>query len=151
MQILLFSNIQFSGFINPYCYVLFIMLLPFQFSRTLSLFLGLAMGILIDLFSGTPGVHSTATLFLAFVRPYVLDLIAQHDRYEGIPSPRISYLGLEWFVIYTLIMVLLHHLVLFYIEVFSFAHFFHTLLKVLLSSVFTFIFIILSQYFIFRK
>ena len=151
LQLLLFNNIQFSGFINPYVYILFFLLLPFTISKALMLILGLLMGLAIDLFMGTPGVHAAATVLVAFIRPGVFKLIAPHDGYDANTLPRISYMGLEWFVKYTIIMVVVHHLVLFYVEVFSFSHFFHTLLKVMLSSVFSCAFIILSQFFVFRK
>jgi rod shape-determining protein MreD len=151
LQLLLFNNIQFSGYVNPYVYVLFFLLLPFSISRALMLILGLTMGLAIDLFMGTPGVHTAATVLIAFIRPGVLELIAPHEGYETNTLPRISYMGLEWFIKYTLIIVVIHHLVLFYIEIFSFSHFFHTLLKVILSSVFSCAFIVLSQFFIFRK
>ncbi|MBN2273783.1 MAG: rod shape-determining protein MreD [Bacteroidales bacterium] len=151
LQLLLFNNIQFSGFINPYVYVLFFLLLPFTFSRALLLFLGLAGGLVMDLFMGTPGVHAAATVLVAYIRPAVLELIAPHDGYEANTLPRISYMGLEWFIKYTVIIVFAHHLTLFYLEVFSFSHFFHTLLKVILSSVFSIAFIILSQFLVFRK
>jgi rod shape-determining protein MreD len=151
LQLLLFNNIRFSGFINPYVYVLFFILLPFDFSRSLMLVLGLAMGLILDLFMGTPGVHSFATVLIAFSRPGLLNLIAPHDGYNLNTLPRVSQMGLIWFVKYTAIIVLTHHLVLFYAEVFSFSHFFFTLLKVLLSSVFTIAFIVLSQFFVFRN
>ena len=151
LQLLLFNNIQFSGFINPYVYVLFFLLLPFTISNALMLILGLLMGLTIDLFMGTPGVHAAATVLVTFFRPGVLKLIAPHDGYDLNTLPRVSYMGLEWFVKYTIIIVVVHHLVLFYVEVFSFSHFFHTLLKVMLSSVFSCAFIILSQFFVFRK
>lgn len=151
LQLLLFNNIEFSGYINPYVYVLFFLLLPFTFSKALMLILGLVMGLVVDLFMGTPGVHTTATVFIAFIRPGVLKFIAPHDGYDPNTLPRISYMGLEWFIKYTFIIVIIHHVVLFYVEVFSFAHFFHTLLKVILSSVFSCTFIILSQFFVFRK
>ncbi|MBN1414534.1 MAG: rod shape-determining protein MreD [Bacteroidales bacterium] len=151
LQLLVFDNIQFSGFINPYVYVLFLLLLPFNFSRSLMLILALVMGLILDMFSGTPGVHTTSTVLIAFIRPGVLNLIAPHDGYEANTLPRITYMGLEWFIKYTLIIVFIHHLVLFYIEVFSFSHFFHTLLKVVLSSSFSCVFIVLSQFFVFRK
>ena len=151
LQLLLFNNIQFSGFINPYVYVLFFLLLPFTISNALMLILGLLMGLALDLFMGTPGVHAAATVLVAFIRPGVLKVIAPHDGYDTNTLPRISYMGLEWFVKYTIIIVVVHHLVLFYVEVFSFSHFFHTLLKVMLSSVFSCAFIILSQFFVFRK
>ncbi len=151
LQLLLFNNIEFSGYINPYVYVLFFLLLPFSFSRALMLLLGLVMGMTIDLFMGTPGVHTAATLLIAFLRSGVLEMIAPHDGYDLNTLPRISTMGLEWFIKYTLIIVVIHHLVLFYMEVFSFSHFFHTLLKVILSAVFTSAFILLSQFFVFRK
>jgi rod shape-determining protein MreD len=151
LQLLLFNNIRFSGYINPYVYVLFFLLLPFDFSKALMLLLALIMGLTLDLFMGTPGVHSLATVLIAFARQGVLNMIAPHDGYNLNILPRVSQMGLIWFIKYTAIIVLMHHLVLFYAEVFSFSHFFFTLLKVLLSSFFTFVFIVLSQFFVFRN
>lgn len=151
LQLLLFNNIRFSGFINPYVYVLFFILLPFDFSGTLMLVLGLVMGLILDLFMGTPGVHSLATVLIAFARPGVLNLIAPHDGYDLNTLPRVSQMGLIWFVKYAAIIIVIHHLVLFYAEVFSFSHFFFTLLKAVLSSVFTLVFIVISQFFVFRN
>jgi rod shape-determining protein MreD len=151
LQLLLFNNIRFSGFINPYVYILFFILLPFDFSGSLMLVLALAMGLILDLFMGTPGVHSLATVLIAFIRPGMLNLIAPHDGYNLNSLPRVSQMGLIWFIKYAAIIVVIHHLVLFYAEAFSFAHFFFTLLKVLLSSVFTLAFIVLSQFFVFRN
>jgi rod shape-determining protein MreD len=151
LQLLLFNNIRFSGYINPYVYVLFFLLLPFDFSKALMLLLALIMGLTLDLFMGTPGVHSLATVLIAFARQGVLNMIAPHDGYNLNILPRVSQMGLLWFIKYTAIIVLIHHLVLFYAEVFSFSHFFFTLLKVLLSSFFTFVFIVLSQFFVFRN
>jgi len=151
LQLLLFNNIRFSGFINPYVYVLFFILLPFDFSGSLMLVLALIMGLILDLFMGTPGVHSFATILIAFARPGVLNLIAPHDGYDLNTLPRVSQMGLIWFVKYAVIIIVIHHLVLFYAEVFSFSHFFFTLLKVILSSVFTLVFIVLSQFFVFRN
>lgn len=151
LQLLLFNNIQFSGFINPYVYVLFFILLPFDFPKWLAVVLGLLMGLIIDLFSGTPGVHTTATVLIAYLWPFLLAVIAPYDGYDNSARPRVSYMGIEWFVKFTIIIVLIHHLVLFYVEVFSFAHFFRTFLKVILSSLFSIVIIILSQFFVFRK
>ena len=151
LQLLLFNNIQFSGFINPYVYILFFLLLPINFPRWLMLILGLLMGLSIDLFMGTPGVHTTATILIAYLRPFILNAIAPHDGYDNASLLRISYMGFEWFVRYTIIVVLIHHMVLFYVEVFSFSHFFRTFLKVILSSLFSVTIIIISQFFVFRK
>lgn len=69
LQVLLLNNIQFSGYINPYMYVLFILLLPFETPRYLLLLLGFFLGLLVDIFSNTPGFHASATTFLAFCAP----------------------------------------------------------------------------------
>ena len=151
VQILVFNNIQFSGYVVPYIYILFILLLPFETPRWLLLLAAFTLGISVDLFTQTPGMHAAASVFMAFLRPWVLGMSAPRDGYEPGTYPRLYFYGFQWFLRYTVILVLAHHLVLFYIEVFRFSEFFSTLLRVLLSSLFSIILIILSQYFIFRK
>lgn len=151
LQVLVFNNIQLSGYINPYIYILFILLLPFDTPGWLLLLLGFLMGLSIDIFSDTLGMHTIATTLIAFLRPYVLDIIAPRDGYEAGTNPRIAYYGFSWFFKYAAILVLIHHFVLFYIEVFRFGSFFSTLFRVILSSAVTLLIIILSQYFVFRR
>lgn len=151
LQILVLNNIQISGHIVPYVYILFILLMPFETPNWLLLVTAFALGLSVDLFTQTPGMHAAATVFMAFVRPYVLGLSAPRDGYEPGSFPRLYYYGFKWFLRYTVILVLTHHFVLFYIEVFRFSEFFSTLLRVLVSSLFSVILIMLSQYFIYRK
>lgn len=150
-QLLVLNNIQISGYINPYMYVLFILLMPFETPGWLLLTSAFLLGLVMDLFTYTPGMHTISTLFMAFLRPYVLRIIAPHDGYEPGSFPRVFYYGIDWFVKYAAILILFHHLVLFYIEVFRFTDFFATLLRVILSSLVSLVFIVLSQYVIFRK
>lgn len=151
IQVLIFNNIQLSGYINPYIYILFILLLPFDTPGWLLLLLGFLMGLSIDIFTDTLGMHTIATTLIAFLRPYVLDIIAPRDGYETGTNPRIAYYGFSWFFKYAAILVVIHHFVLFYIEVFRFGGFFSTLFRVILSSAVTLLIIILSQYFVFRR
>lgn len=151
LQVLLLNNIQFSGYINPYMYVLFILLLPFETPRYLLLLLGFFLGLLVDIFSNTPGFHASATTFLAFLRPYTISLISPRDTFEVNTPPRVKYMGIGWFLRYTLILVLAHHLFLFFIEAFTFHGFIHTLIRSLLSAAFTCILIIISQFLIFKE
>ena len=88
-QVLVLNNIQVSGYINPYMYVLFILLLPFETPRWLLLISGFAIGISIDLFANTLGMHTSATVFMAFLRPYILKLLMPHDEYEQSTYPRL--------------------------------------------------------------
>lgn len=147
LQVLLFNNIQFSGYINPYVYLMFILLLPVEIPSWLLLFLSFVTGMIIDLFSGSSGIHTSATLLAGFVRPYVLRLSSPRDGYEPGANPSMLVYGFKWFFLYTLVMVLVHHTALFYLEVFRFTDFFRTMLRVLLSSAFTITFILLIEYY----
>lgn len=151
VQLLVFNNIQFSGYVNPYVYVLFILLLPYKTSGWALLILGFLTGLSIDVFNNTQGMHSSATLFMAFVRPYVLNRFASRDNSDKAGIPNIANNGFNWFVQYTILMVLIHHFSLFYLEAFSLSNFFVTLGRTLLSTVFSSAVIILSQFFVFRN
>lgn len=146
LQLLLFNNIQFSGYINPYVYIMFILLLPFEISAWLLLIISFFTGFLIDIFTGVPGMHTSATVLAGFVRPFVLRIISPRDGYESGSEPSLFAYGFKWFFIYTLVIVFIHHLFLFYIEVFRLSDFFNTFLRVLLSTVFSVIFILLLEY-----
>jgi rod shape-determining protein MreD len=146
-----FDNIELNGYINPYIYILFIILLPFETPNWLLLGIGFLLGILVDLFSMTPGLHASATVFIAFLRPFVLKIFSPRDGYETGTFPRVAYYGLNWFAKYSMILIFSHHFILFTIEIFRFSDILLIFSKTLLSGVFTTIFIIISQYFIYRR
>ena len=150
VQILMMNHIQFSGFVNPYFYVLFILLLPINIPRYLILILGFLLGITIDVFSNTPGVHASSTVFMAFLRPFVIN-VSNVDEQDRMMIPSLANIGLGWFARYAGILILLHHLFLFFVEIFTFQGFLHTLLRSFSSAIFTFVFILISQFLIFRK
>jgi rod shape-determining protein MreD len=147
LQVLLFNNIQFSGYINPYVYIMLILLLPVEIAPWLLLLISFFTGLTIDFFTGTPGMHAFATVLAGFSRPNVLRLISPRDGYETGAMPSMNIYGFRWFLFYTIAIVLIHHIALFYLEVFRFADFFRTLLRVLLSSFFSVTFILLAEYY----
>ena len=151
LQVLIIDNIQFSEFVNHFIYVLFILLLPFETPGWLLLLSAFLLGFSVDLFEHTPGLHSSATIFMAFLRPLVLKGLAPREDYEPNTYPRVYYYGFLWFLKYAFILVLMHHIFLFYLEVFTFSGFFMTFLKVLLSTIFSLILIMISQYLIYKK
>lgn len=147
LQILLFNNIQFSGYVNPYVYILLILLLPFNIQPWLLLLFSFGTGLIIDIFTGSPGMHSSATVLAGFVRPFVLRIISPRDGYDTGSAPSMLTFGFTWFFTYTLLMVLIHHTALFYLEVFRLTDFFRTLLRVILGSAFSITFILLIEYY----
>ena len=146
LQLFLFNNIQFSGYVNPYVYILFILLLPVEIPAWLLLIISFFTGLIIDLMTGTPGMHTSATVLAGFARPYVLRLISPREGYETGSGPSMFVYGFKWFLLYTIFIVLIHHFLLFYLEVFRLSDFFNTFLRVLLSSLFSVIFILLLEY-----
>jgi len=150
-QVLVMDNVMINGFMIPYIYLLFILLMPFETPRWLQLLAGFGLGLTLDLFSNTLGMHTAATVLAAFARSYMLDLLAPRDGYEPDSFPRIHYYGFYWFLKYTLVIVFIHHFALFYLEVFQLKEFLSTLLRVILSSILSASTIVLSQYFVFRK
>jgi hypothetical protein len=150
-QVLVMDNIMLNGYLVPYIYILFLLLMPFETPMWVQLLAGFLLGLSIDLFENTLGMHTAATVLVAFLRPYLLNLLAPRDGYEPETYPRIHYYGFNWFLKYTLVVVVIHHFALFYLEVFQLKDFFSTLLRVFLSSILSTATIVLSQYFVFRK
>ena len=151
LQVLLLDNIQMGGYLSPYFYVIFILLLPFETPKWLLLSLAFIMGLSIDLFNGTPGMHAAASVFMAFLRPFTLKNFSPRDGYETGSFPRIHFYGIEWFAKYAIILVLSHHFFLFFIEAFRFSDIFFTLGRIILNTILTSILVVLSQFFIFRR
>jgi len=152
LQVMIFNNIQITSLgIFPFIYVIFIILLPFETPKWLLLISAFALGIIIDFFSDTYGLHASATVLMAFARPGILQFNAPRDGYEAGTQPRIFYYGFEWFLRYAVVLIFIHHLFFFYVEAFNFHDFFISLLKVILSTIFTGTFIVISQYLTFTK
>jgi rod shape-determining protein MreD len=151
LQVLIFNNLHIQGYINPYIYILFILLIPFETPHWLLLISAFALGFGVDLFSDTMGMHAAASVFMAFCRPGILRMVYSSKDYEVGITPGINDLGFEWFLKYAFILVFLHHLAFFYLEVFTFKEFFYTFGRVILSTITTVLFIILSQYLFYIK
>src|SRR5574344_1965588 len=99
VQVLIMNNIQFSGYVNPYFYVLFILILPIGVPRYLLLILGFLLGITVDVFCNTPGIHASATVLISFLRPYFF-YSSNLDEQEKAMLPTIKNMGLGWFLRY---------------------------------------------------
>ncbi len=148
-QVLFLNQVQMSGFANPYIYILFIMLLPVNAPRYVLLLGAFFIGLSIDIFSNTLGVHAFASVFIAFLRPLIVRAITNREE-DMEDYPGLAQNGLGWFVYYTAIMVFLHHVALFFIEVFTFTDILGTLYRIVLSSLFSIFVIVLSQFIVFR-
>lgn len=135
LQVAIFDNIHFLGFITPYPYILFILLYPLNVNRNLLLLLSFLLGITLDIFNNSGGVHTTACITLAFMRKSLLKMSFGYS-YEyhmfKIPEKFSSEL-----LTYYVSGVLIHHTILITLELLDFKHFVEMSLRILGSSIFT--------------
>jgi hypothetical protein len=146
-QILIFNQIQFSGYINPYIYIFALILLPPGMGRVSSLFVGFITGAVMDMFTYDPGLHTASSVFLMYIRPFILRLFTARaqDEIEEI-SPRI--IGMPRFIVYAGLLIFCHHFFLFLLENFSFYGLHRVLSRSLLSGIFTLIIFLLLYFLI---
>lgn len=145
-QVLFLKNFSLYNLAIPWFYVLFILLLPLQTSNFLLFLLSFLLGLSVDMFSNSPGLHAAACTVMAFCRILLIRIITPRDGYEMGMEPGIKGMGLRWFLIYSTVLVLVHHLVLFNLEVFRLNEMVISSVRAISSSVFTIFLIILSQY-----
>jgi hypothetical protein len=145
-QGLILNHVNLGGYINPYFYIYFILLLPFSTPRWMLLILAFILGIGIDMFTNTIGLNAAACVIMAFARPFVISAISSGPESLIGDTPSLKNQGLKWFLYYAIILILVHHISLFYLEIFRFSEFLATFIRVLLSSAFTLILVMISEY-----
>ncbi len=150
IQVLILNSVQVSGYINPYLYVLFILLLPFNTPKWLVLTSAFAIGILIDMFSYSYGMHAAASVLMAFCRPLVISFASGKHEIDHEIQPSIIDFGFKWFLLYSSLLIFIHHFAYFFLEEFTFRYFFSSLFKIIINVIITLILVIMSQY-LFQK
>ena len=146
LQLLLFNSIDFLGYLNPFPYVLYIILFPVNGNKPTLLATSFLLGLLLDIFTNSGGVHATASLILAYVRPSIFKfsfgLSYEYQTVkiaDKITPERISFLILAIFI---------HHLFLFLLEFFRLSLIVSVIGRTLLATIFTFFMCLLIIYLI---
>lgn len=151
LQVLIVQNIRLGSYIILLPYILFILLLPFETPKLAVLFASFFIGLIIDMFYDTAGIHAAACTMIGFSRYYVLKLLSPREGYDPGLVPIVDSMGPVWFVTYAGLMIFIHHLFFFYLEIFRFDEFFRTFLRVILSTIGTFVFVYIVQFLFFKK
>jgi hypothetical protein len=150
LQVLLFRRFYFgwSGFnyVQFIVYPILFMILPFKVSRSALVLIGFIVGMVIDMFYDSPGVHTSASVFSTFLRPYILSTIEPRKGYNVNDSPTPKYLGMNWFLTYSSILMFCHLFFYFSVEVFTFYYMGEIWLKTIFSFVFSMIVITMYAY-----
>jgi rod shape-determining protein MreD len=151
VQVLVFKNVVLFHTAFCFVYVLFLLTFPVETNPLLLMLMAFILGLGIDVFYDSVGLHAMASVFMVYVRAYWLSRITPQGGYDRNSVPTLAANGTQWFVVYALPLVFIHHSVLFFTEAGGALYFWFTLLKVVLSTVFTVVAIVLIQLFFARK
>ncbi len=144
LQVFIVNQITLGGMINPQVYPLFILVLPTRIKGWMLLLLAFILGLLIDMFSDSLAIHAAASVFMAFCRPTVFRLTIGPRQQDNDMDPSFRSMGGITLSVYTIILILLHHAMLFFLEIFRFTEFMQTLSRIFLSAIFSFLFLMIA-------
>jgi rod shape-determining protein MreD len=143
LQVTLLSHINFLGYINPYLYVFFILLLPFTLNQWKVIVYSFLIGIVIDVFQDSGGVNAAACLVAAYFRPAILKF-AFGVSYE-FQTIKFYQTPIAQRLTYIFLIVLIHHLVLFSLAYFNFDFIWDILKNTLFSGLFTVLLVLIAM------
>ena len=145
VQVLLISRLVLFDLGWCFLYLGFLLFLPLRTPIVVQLLLSFGMGLAMDIFYDTGGLHAAAAVLLGFLRPWVLRILTPRDGYDSGDTVNVHQMGWQWFGVYLLLLVVLHHTAFFVLELGSFQHFGTTLGKILVSALFTSVALLIIQ------
>ena len=150
LQGLVINELQLSVYAYPMVYILVLFALPFEYNVLISFLLALLLGVCVDVLSDTFGLHTSASLFIAYMRPLVLQILKPRDGYDLSVLPTVHDMGVAWFSAYIFIMLFVHHLWFFVLEILRFDLIGLIALKTLVSTILSFLIVFGLQYLLYK-
>jgi rod shape-determining protein MreD len=141
LQVLLFNQLQLWGACHPYIYILCLLMMPITLSHSADMLIGAAVGLVMDVFCNSLGVHMASCILVMFIRPYLLGAVV-NDRDRLNEQICLRTLGWEAFIKYMVILVVIHHLTVFMLAAWSISHIIFVLVETLVSGFITCILIL---------
>lgn len=144
LQVLIFNNVDYWGYVNPMIYIVYLLLSPYRENRVPYLCTAFLLGLCVDIFSNTGGLHAASSVFIAYCRKSIL-LIVFGKNFEYQEMDLVGY-PFTKILSYTTLMVVLHHTLFYFLEVFNFNHLLLTTVKIIGASLFTIAVCLLAIY-----
>lgn len=136
LQVLLFDQLQLLGVCHPYIYILCLMMMPVTLPHNVDMIIGALVGVVMDIFCNSLGVHTAACILIMFIRPYIISsMVNDIDRLNEAISMHV--LGVENMIKYVLILVFVHHAVVFLLAAWSWSHIGFVLIETIVSGIIT--------------
>ena len=150
-QVMVFKQLVLFNTAFCFLYLAFILLLPIETNTLILMLTAFILGFCVDIFYDSLGLHALSLVLVAYLRNYWLGTITPQGGYDAGEGPTLAVNGLQWFMVYALPLVFIHHFVLFFTEAGGFGIFWFTMLKVITSMTFTMSVILFLQYFSFDR
>jgi rod shape-determining protein MreD len=145
LQVLFLNRICLFGYVTPLYYIWLIAKFDSSMPRYGTLLWAFSLGLVIDLFSGTPGLNAASATLLAMFQPGIMKLFVSLDRHDVLVPGSVS-MGWRQFAGYLLLLTLLHHSVYFILRSIPLGDWTVLALKVVFSTLLTFIFMIVTDW-----
>lgn len=153
VQVFVLDRIHLHYMVTPYIYFLFILWMPFQLNRSAQMLIAFALGFTLDSFRHHPGFHAAACVLLAYLRPFLINLLIPQEgaesNYEE-PSAK-SMGGFIPYLVYAGMLTFVHHGWLFFLEALQFGNFWYFIIKTLLSTAISLLLIVIVELLFSRK
>lgn len=151
VQVILLKNLALFGTAFCFAYVAYFLFFPVETNPLALMGIAFLMGISLDIFYNSPGLHAAASVLMTYARSHWLNTITPQGGYDVSSVPSLRMGGLQWFLVYSIPLIFLHHLTLFFVEVGGSGLFWFTLGKASASTAFTSVVIVLMQYLFARR
>lgn len=153
VQVFVLDRIHLHQMVTPYIYFLFLIWLPFNMGRTQQMLIAFLLGFTLDSFHHQPGFHSAACVLIAYVRPFLINiLIPQEGADTNYNEPSFTSMGgILPYMVFISVLTFIHHAWLFFLEAWQFGNIWYFLVKTLLSTVLSLLLIIITEMLFVRK
>ncbi len=147
LQLLMFNNVNFLGFVNPWIYIILIIIIPQSIKDNYLIIIAFMIGLLLDSLFSTSGINTISLISVAWLRNYVLRKIFSGKNYDKKKFISIKNNGFNLYLKYVTLMVLIHHGILILVDYISFIKISEIIIKTILSSIVSIIIIMCFSFF----
>jgi len=146
LQVFVFNYIQWFGFMNPFVYLLFLILLPLEIPKSAQYIIAFFTGFIVDAFLKTYGIQAFACVLMMFLRPYIILILNGFKPLEDDIKPVPGVKDFTWILVYTLLLVFVHQISVTALEVFQWIHWWRIIWTSVLNTLFTTFIVLCIEY-----
>lgn len=145
-QLMILNQLNLAQSLLPLIYPIIILSLPRNINKSLLLGIGFGLGLTVDVFMNTGGANAVACTLLAFFRTFFLSSLAPSDMGSETIRPSVINMGFKNYAVYVFLLLAIHHVAFFFLEVFTFDEVLWTLSRIIVSLIFSSVLVLVYQY-----